>query len=753
MSLVWINGAITSPVSDLSQKIQSLPEQTPAEKLKKVVLMVACERLGSCPANDNRASVMATEIDAALAMPAEPFGTPASSARNLSVLRPPLTPVNNPYLDRLMAGARSSLAQPDVAWPVADTEPLFGSATSQGEYNPRDTAAKMEAFFWLFANPASPMKGDPEILDRLLQRLLAYADALANFSEIKGGQSVYDDFAISQAAITLREFTRLYPGLLLPSQKALIDQAMRTAGDKVMVYSAGHREFHTKGYANIHLAMSLELLNFGLYLEDAAMLEASRQLLYAQEKAILPDGGTHYIWSQNESCGYHDVIAQFFAQIHEISGDPQPLAWLKRLEWYGPVSIGRMAEYWTAPSWKHTWNSALKGIAGGEHVAGATGNPYVRGILGEPDPKPKDLRRWEQARIPVAWYRRDVKPLPLPDAVTYPDRNIDGPRAWYGRFSYAATLRDIPEDEPGHATLLGALIAQPDFSLQTFLMGVGPRVRVGAKADDPRSWAGLTSGMRSSRIIGRSFSAFTATYEMATFGSSQKGKLSGWNGRQLWLTLPDRLIGWMAVDPIKADAPPADLQAVIRLGTGGTVNGPKQTIKSLGPNEWSYGDFVVRVLEQNFAKVEPKLVPFRLPAFPTTEVTCEVASAKYAWCLVEVKPAWAQERAEVRHLLQPQEAAGFSVSLAGKRYWVAGNPGASEVTVQPPRTAGKAALFLSSQSAPAVPGPNGEPLKLAAHATAVLVENPSPDEQLPGWENFQQILAQKKPASSGTSKP
>jgi hypothetical protein len=358
-----------------------------------------------------------------------------------------------------------------------------------------------------------PRGGAPELIARFLRRAHAYVDAILFAADAMPNAPIYDVFAMAPASCALREFRRLCPRLLLPTDAERWERAMKMAGHVVRRHAADHRRVHAKGYANIDAALAFALLNYALFLEDDAMLAEARSLVALLDKAVLPDGGTHYIWSQNESAGYHEVVAHYLARFHEVTGDERPLEIIRRMEWYGPVSIGRMGEYWTAPSWKHTWNSSMRRMGGGEFVAAVTGNPYARWITGEPEFDPRNLRHWESARVKIPWYRDRIPKREPPDQVTYPDRNIDGPRARYGRFGYAATLRDIPADEPGHSTLMGALVTQPDGTMQAFLMGACPRVRVGNDPVHPRHWAWLTSSMQSSRVIGRRFSGLTATGE------------------------------------------------------------------------------------------------------------------------------------------------------------------------------------------------------------------------------------------------
>ncbi len=727
---------------DLRGSVSALPEITQAEKAKKGVLEVALERAESSLKVGETASAAALQADitAALAADPEAMDRPDPAVKNISALFPVITAERNPYIDRLASAGRQFADGPDVEWPKFTTD---GAAVfigpSSGEYDCRGTAARLDALLWLYANPASPLRGDPAVLKKYLRRAHAYADALDVQSAIRPGQlgkNILDDFAIAPASCALREFARLYPGLLLPSQRAQWDRAMRATGDKILAHSDDQLAKHASGYPNIDLAIAYQLLNFGLYLNDEKMLARSREMIARFARQILPDGGTNYIWSQNESAGYHDVIAMFLARTHEITGDPMPVELLKRLEWYGPVSVGRIGEYWTAPAWKHTWNSGLHGIVGGEYVAGVTGNPYVRGMIGKPA-FDQGAKGWESARSPVAWYRNDVAPEPLPNNVTYPDRNIAGPRAWYGRFTYAATLRAIPEEEPGHTTLIGAQVTTPGFDLDALLMGVFPRVQTGSDAANPRSQASLTSGMTSAVTVGRTFSAFSASYDLSSFSGSQKGEIAPWRGRQIWLGLPDRIIGLLQVEP-KAGASAFGVAGIIRLGTGGTVNGSPKTIQSLTGNKFQYGDIVVIVHQTNFPQLSPRIVPFRLPQFPVTEITLSDCSLdapadkqsyeKGFFFVVEIRPSWTTTDAQIAASREPP--AGMEVTIGPKHFLIQAN--FSECAM--PLIAGPADRIYRTD------GATDAANLLPPMAQAVFVTSPEEADRADGWKSFQEMV-------------
>lgn len=712
-----------------------------ADAKHEIVREVAVERIAL--AREAGLVEMAAELENDLAETA-PRDSIEEASPQPSVLRVPLETQGNPFLDLLVQAAQQELEKPDFSYPIPTPDnPVFlGGGSPRGHLNPRDTAGRMDALLWLYANPASPLRGDPEVLRRFLRRAHAYTDAMLLPGE-KRGQQIYDDFAMAPASVALREFAVLYPELLLPSQRRRWDAAMRQAGNAILSHTRNHRSDHARGYANIDVTKAFQLLNFGLYLQDEEMLEEARGLISALEGAILPDGGTHYIWSQNESCGYHEVIPHYLARFHEVSGDTLPLELIKRLEWYGPVSCGPLAEYWTAPSWKQTWNSHLQGLGGGHFVSTVTENPWVRGMISTPSAGNVDLRSWFSLRAALPWFRKGLPAHQLPDGITYPDRNIDGVRAWYGRFSYAATLRDLPVDEPGHATLVGAHFTEPDRSLGAILMGAFPRVQLDENSDEVRSKAWLTSEMSSARVISRNASALAASYELATFGSSRKGALSGWQGRQIWLGLPDRLVAWMDLSRRENARGTFGAEIAFRFGSGGTVGGPTRSLESLAENEWKYGGAILRVLESGECRVETAVVPFRVPRYPISEVLVRTDPVNGGRALVEIRQAESEPATKIEHL-ESDGLQGFSIKLGNRLFLVAANFSTSEARLGIPGGDEKTSIWISGAQAPvralsecAVP-PGG---------VAMVVQSPQESDHLAGWKSYQEMIESQKTTS------
>jgi hypothetical protein len=591
--------------------------------------------------------------------------TQSNDVSLISAVKEPRVKNGNPYIERLVVGIKDELKVKDITWgKITSANPIFKE--NGGPYGSRTTASRMQAMLWLIANPASPLHGDAEVFKRFLRRYLAYVDAMLNGKDIKAGQLIFDDFAIAPASCALREFAALYPNLLLPSQREKLKEGMKI-GARIMYGKAKDRQ---GDYANIDIALSSELLNFGLFLRDDTLLSKAKFLMEVQAKNIYPDGGIAYINHQNESHAYHDADVSYLSRYYEVTGDAKCLELLKRTEWYGPVSSGRLGEFWTVPSWKGTWNANNVRPCGGEAVASITGNPYLRWMLdfGHDYDKP-DLRNWHEARPNIAWYRNDIKPIPLPDNYTAIDRNIAGLRAWYGKFNYAATLRNIPENESGLSTIMGLQTTDDKFKLSDAVMSVYPRIRTKKEVINKDgsinrgAYAWLTSNMKSALVMGKEYSAVAGSYQLHQFGSSTKGPLVDWKGKQLWLGLPDRVIGLLSIETLKDQATAYEVDGIVNLIFGGTslAETPKK-VKELGNNEYGYGNLIVKIHNHNYGSISTTEVPFRIPKAPISEILLQdekstkdgenneqhyPSGSEYHF-ITEIKTTWAKGDAIVR---------------------------------------------------------------------------------------------------------
>ncbi|MEY3897083.1 MAG: hypothetical protein RLZZ214_2604, partial [Verrucomicrobiota bacterium] len=619
--------AILARIGSLRTAVAALPSVTPEDRIKRAMLDIAIERAqASINISDfTHPGRLLDDADEKLPVAAATMATAVSGLPNMRVLRPLLetTTATNPYLKRVTDGVNLFLATTDPAWekntPQANVLEDFNLA--------RTTGQQMDALFWAFAHPDSPLKNNDEVLRRLLRRSYAYLDAInVHGPLVPAGQlaSFYDDFAIAPASSVFREFPTLYPGLVPTNSAAEWDTAMETAAQNLWAAY----ENRVASWVNTDVAIACELFNFGIWTARPELLVKAQYFIDSvlTMNRMFEDGAVGYIGTQNETVNYQATVSEYVSRYFESTGNANAGLILQKMQWYGAIN-GRIGDWWTCPSWKHAWNDIRSSFSGGETVAG--NNRYVRAELDAWIASAATLTNWYgRARVDLGWYQSGTSPLNRPDYTVF-DRNTQGPRAWYGRWNYSATLRNINFSESGHTTLIGAQVADPDpdFRVNASLMGIYPRLRVttassrngdGTLNEAGHAW--LTSGLTGDSTVSRDFSAIGASYGLHQDNSSVKGATYDWTGRQVWLNLPDRIIGLLDIAP-NADLSTYEVQGVIRLGFGGTSFSTPKTLASVGTDEWSYGDLRVKLHSHNYVAVMPEIYAFRNPSAPYTEIT------------------------------------------------------------------------------------------------------------------------------------
>jgi autotransporter-associated beta strand protein len=696
--------AILNRIGLLTSSVAALPNTTAVERIKRAMLDIALERAqASINIGDfTHAGLLMDDVDEKLPVAAATMAAQVSGLPNMRVLRPLLqtTTATNPYLKRINDGVNAFLLTVDPAWekntPQANVLADFSVARTIGQ--------QMDALFWAFAHPSSPLKNNDEVLRRLLRRSYAYLDAInVHGPLIPAGQlaSFYDDFAIAPASSVFREFPGLYPGLVPTNSAAEWDNAMETAAKNLWA-AYGNR---VASWVNTDVAISCELFNFGTWTNRPELLAKAQYFIDSvlSMNRMFEDGAVGYIGTQNETVNYQATVSEYVSRYFETTGNANANLILQKMQWYGAIN-GRIGDWWTAPSWKHAWNDIRSSFSGGESVAG--NNPYVRAELDAWIAAPATLTNWYgRARVDLAWYQIGTTPLTRPDYTVF-DRNIQGPRAWYGRWNYAATLRNINFSESGHTTLIGAQVADPDpdFRVNASLMGIYPRLRVTAASprdadnslnEPAHAW--LTSGLTGDSTVSRDFSTIGASYGIHQYGSSVKGTAHDWTGRQVWLNLPDRIIGLMDLAP-NADLTAFEVQGVIRLGFGGTAVSSTKTLVSTGADSWSYGDLRVKLHSHNYAEVSPEVYTFRVASAPYTEITlrdmvdgetnitpvAHTAGTRRKF-IAEIRPASTSGEVTVTEIAEAGGLIGLDVvnPATGRKYRVVYNPGTVVVNYTP----------------------------------------------------------------------
>lgn len=695
---------ILARIGSLRTALAGLPSVAPEDRIKHAVLDIALERAQSSIniGNLTHASFLMDDVDETLTISSSDMAAQISGLPNMRVLRPlrETTTTTNPYLKRVADGVNLFLATTDPAWEKNTQQVNVLEDFSLA----RTTGQQMDALFWAFAHPQSPLKNHDEVLRRLLRRTYAYLDAInVHGPLVPAGQlaSFYDDFAIAPASSVFREFPMLYPGLIPTNSAAEWDNAMETAAQNLWA-AYGDR---VASWVNTDVAIACDLFNFGTWTGRSEMVAKAQYFIDSvlSMNRMFEDGAVGYIGTQNETVNYQATVSEYVSRYFETTGDANAAIILQKMQWYGAIN-GPIGDWWTAPSWKHAWNDIRSSFSGGESVAGS--NPYVRSELDAWIAATANLTNWYgRARVDLAWYRSGTSPVNRPDYTVF-DRNTHGPRAWYGRWNYSATLRKINFSESGHSTLIGAQVADPDpnFRVNASLMGIYPRLRVTAASprdsdgtlnEPAHAW--LTSDLTGDSTVSRDFSSIGASYGVHQFGSSVKGATHDWTARQVWLNLPDRIIGLMDIAP-NSDLSTFEVQGVIRLGFGGTSFSATKTLTSVGTDEWSYGDLRVKLHSHNYAIVSPEIYAFRNPSAPYTEITlrdmvdgstniepvAHIAGIRRKF-IAEIRPASTSDEVTVTEVAEVGGLIGLDVEnpATGRKYRVVYNPGVATTDYTP----------------------------------------------------------------------
>lgn len=120
--------------------------------------------------------------------------------------------------------------------------------------------------------------------------------------------------------------------------------------------------------------------------------------------------------------------------------------------WYYPLSITPqgVAEYSSAPCWKHYWN-ATKGTATAAIVSLMERCRYNAQVARN-DP--------ESANWLAATTYLPVEPQPWWDIAILHDGNTEGTRGRFGRYSFCSTSRNTLQDKRGKLSYVGSMLIE-----------------------------------------------------------------------------------------------------------------------------------------------------------------------------------------------------------------------------------------------------------------------------------------------------
>ncbi|MEI7808173.1 MAG: hypothetical protein WCJ07_06780 [Verrucomicrobiota bacterium] len=588
---------LAADAAALAKAVEELPAASVDQKLKKAVLQWALE--------DARASQEVGQVDQADAvlkdverLLPESIGLPQPAPENLF---PPIPkPKDNPYGQAAVKTFETLIAANELFPKGKDTAHVM---TERGWKYPRLSSEGLE-LARAFCHPQSPLAADARLIAPLLRR---FAEI---YRSLTPGSKDLADFGCSDSLAEMYLLVRTrYPDLIPPSRQAVWEHAIMVNAEAILAqkgatFAAGKTG---TGYPNADFKLINGLLFASLVLDRADFRKAAENGMRLMETCIYPDGGFCYISTQNEVFTYHYANIHAAARYWQVTGNELAKSLIVRSRWYYPLSTepGDVAEYATATSWKHYWNTA-SGSDSAVIVAGITGDAQNLRIARSGHPK-GDL-------FLATFYRDDITPASAKNNYIVHDRNIQGARGRFGAFSFVATARNLLDDNRGKSTYVGCMVLEKTNSgnnrwpLSAALDSIGSEVRV-KPLDPAKSGPGKSTTMdsglfslsqqeRNAALTSRDFAAITTTHAL----SGYKTAPISWEGRQEWLLTSERLIGLVSLRSL-ADQKAYALRGCINLVSGRAIWGVKKEFQRPTAETLRYGALTTKIHAHDYAGI------------------------------------------------------------------------------------------------------------------------------------------------------
>lgn len=678
-------------IGDIAKSVEQLSIATTADKLRKAVLEWALE--------DARAS-----LDAGLGTSAKEVlaDVQASLSKDLGQRHDPpaeLLPAirhfdNNPYAQALLGRVRAVLRS-KILYAKGDE----GYSQVDNAWSFSGMGNNCYVGTWGLCYPDSPHAADPELLVQVLRLMQSIFQNHRDGDFNPGRQAVYGRdpninrfcFVPTFEAYLLLNAT--YPDLVLPAKrKEWLDSARVATEFQIETYGVrADAEPPHCYYANmdVHYMLMLELAS---RMFDSKRYHAqAERFLRLTADVLYPDGAFSYHGFQNECFVYHKINVAHLARYWQLAGSELARDTVIKSRPYYPHNVepGGVPEYYTDCFWKHYW-SGLSPI-GPEIVAGMTGCPQNRRLA-------EDELRWEKPShyysiYTASLYRPEIVPKPLPDNLLVYDRNVEGPRGRFGRWSFAGTTRFLGDGCQGKDTFVGGMIVDRPtrrYPLNAALQVVTNQFRLQPRKPyegNCRRWREcryLSQEERNAVTLAADFATLTTRYRIQNVAWGGKSTLTDWAGNQQWFLTPHRLVGVLEIEPL-SDQQAYSIHGRIRFGL-------KMDIERKDNSTFHYGDLICRLHEHNYADViTEKSETFYIDKperFRSTEIVlrdrASIASDEQKpltytlgtrqFFTVEVSPSWSAPCHSVRRISTPEGLRGIEVCTDGAWRLLIHNP-------------------------------------------------------------------------------
>ena len=586
---------------DLPTAVEALPAGTPEERRKRAALRWALEdaEAGQKAGLDDDSADLLADVRGALTQPIGQAGPPLDPA--LSGLFPkPATARNNPWLESTLQRIRQVVEAGQTYPRGSNPEGKDMGTTYSYPYITLSTEAEMMA--QALGNPASPLYGESDLVAPILRRCDACYEILV------AGSKHLADFGTAPHLSEMYCLLKLsFPGLSLPWRERAWEKALRLNCDEILKRRG--QVFSEPGmpdesleqmllhplagdcYPNAQSHLVNGLLFAGIALKDDRYIALAKDGVALMATAFNPDGGTAYISSQNECFTCREIMIEDLARMWQITGDAKVQQLVADARWYYPLSITPqgVAEYSSAPCWKHYWN-ATRGTSTAAIIASMEGCGYNAQIARNGPAS----ANWLAATIYLP-----VEPQPWWDNAILHDRNTKGTQGRFGRYSFCSTSRNTLQDKRGKLSYVGSMLIEehPAPKQASWPLGAGldaawSEVQLNTKAETVNRWethACLSREESNSTISSKQFGSISAIYRLSVYG----GEPMPWAGRQRWLLTPQRLVGVLELESLADQM--AYAMGIALKTVSGRSGGVRKEWKVKGKNLYEYGPLTIRL--------------------------------------------------------------------------------------------------------------------------------------------------------------
>jgi hypothetical protein len=763
----WFDDFSFTPYNSATANIGSLAD------LKNIAILVAQERKKMSLDSGFVAESVALDAEIQL-MSAGTFNVPIipTKAVGFNPATALTTAATNPYINSVQNWADTYSSTTFVPYKKSKVgKSIFPKTSSQ---ICRDLAPTIERLYWLVTSPYSSYRYNPDLFYRFLHIMYATSDDY----KLNGNESVAGNLPGSTDngmndwlgaygfpyGWRMLEYT--YPDYVPITLKKQMQDATDLMGTQHRIWANNVYDYP---YINRDISYAEVLMHAGLYRNNSDWTNIAKVLIDTTKAHLYPDGAYAYIGYQNEVQNYHGATNNSMAKLWAVSEYQSAWDCLQTGSNYEVISIegGSVPEFYTAGCWKTQWN----GIAGesGVGLVSVSENPYLKTRLDQLDA----IFGISPEAFGIGYYK-DIVGKPIADNYVVYDRNIQGPRGRYGRFSYGISARiTSPEATTrvpgvGMQTMVGAMMTQVGRNvnqdeMNAAVMAVHSKVHVKNSSTPAEwiDWAYMSNKTEPLICVAKTASTVSspAVLQSQSYGPSAYD--TQWSSYQQWITLPDRIIGFVETYPgsnVPTNAFEIDGRVRFTYGRNG-LKTAKNLVEDIAGQKYSYGNLKTIIHAHDFTTVSTGLagtlrddqstgpaseIIFRYNLSTGTTLYPYPGTTK-KYFIVEIRRSDAVGDAVVSRVIDG-ETKGLVVKLNGKSYSSFRNLGTAPATIDLTNVLIAGSIneaHFPRNDEPSLIKPQkitGTNFSLSGKNQVLIISSNEPTDIGKGWRNYDQTL-------------